>query len=97
MILLKNNIFLFKKEMHIFNMPESFVRSFRLVAEELLEKLNVQTFHSVLVRNSKISKSQNAVILSKMIFFSFQKRRFTSLICLNHLCDEIKFVQLINN
>ena len=46
----------------------------------------IQTFYSVLVRNCKISKYKNAVILSKMFFFSLQKGRCTSSICQKHLC-----------
>ena len=33
-------------------------------------KTTMQQIHSVLARNCKISKSKNAVLLSKMIFFS---------------------------
>ena len=56
-------------------MPASFVQSFRLIAEKLLDGLIIQTCHSVLARNCKTSKSNN-VILSKMIFSpSLQKRQ----------------------
>ena len=55
---------------HIFNMPETFVQSIRLIAKKLYEELIVQTFHSVFARNCKISKSKNAVILSKIYLFS---------------------------
>ena len=37
------------------------------------EELIVQIFYSKLARNGKVSKSKNAVILSKMIFFSSKK------------------------
>ena len=50
-------------------MHETFVQSFRLIAKRLQE-LIIQTFHSVFARNCTISKSKNAVILSKNIFFS---------------------------
>ena len=53
-----------KRKVHIFNMPERFVQSFKLI---------IQTFHSVLARNCKISKSKNSVIWSKMFFILFQK------------------------
>ena len=40
---------------------------------------NIQTSHSVLARNCKISKSKNAVILSKMIFSS---KREVHILCM---------------
>ena len=64
-ILSKMIFFSSEREVHIFNMPVTFVRSFRLVAEKLYEELIIQTSCSVSARNCKISKSKIHVILSK--------------------------------
>ena len=54
----------------LFNMPGIFVQTFKLIAEKLSSELIIQTSHSVLARNCKISKSTNTLILSKMYFHS---------------------------
>ena len=64
----KTIFFSSKMEVQIFNMPATFVQSFRLIAEKLSEEFIIQTCLSVLVTNCKISKSKNAVILFKMTF-----------------------------
>ena len=56
-----------------------------------------QTFHSVLARNCKISKSNNAVILSKMIFFLFKKKsvrfQYVWIICAMFQVDTLKALE----
>ena len=56
-----------------------------------------QTFHSVLATNCKISKSKNAVILSKMIFFLFKKRsahlQYVWIICAKFQVDTLKALE----
>lgn len=54
-------------------MSATFAQSFRLIAEKLLEELIKQTCHSIIARNCKMSKSKNAVIYSKMVFFSSKR------------------------
>ena len=46
------------------------MQTFRLIAEKLSSEFIIQTSHSVLARNCKISKSTNTLILSKMYFHS---------------------------
>ena len=56
-----------------------------------------QTFHSVLARNCKISKSNNAVILSKWFFFLFKKKsahfQYVWIICAMFQVDTLKALE----
>ena len=59
-----------KIHMHIFNMLQTSVKSFKLIAWELWEELITQTCYQILKPNLKIVYVKNAVILSKIIFLS---------------------------
>ena len=55
--------------MHGFNMPVTV----QIDCLKTVEGVGYTKFHSVIARNCKISKSKNAVILSKMIFFPLKR------------------------
>ena len=58
--------------MHIFNMLEISVQTFKLNAWKLLEELITQSFYPFLKPNLKIVQVKNALILSKIIFLLAQ-------------------------
>ena len=60
--------------MHILNISATTVQSFRLFAQNLWKELMIQSYHPVLAITQKFSKFEKAVILSKMIFFPFQRQ-----------------------
>ena len=59
-----------KSHMHIFNMLQTSVHSFKLIAWKLWEELITQTCYPILKPNLLLPhiEVQNAVILSKIIF-----------------------------
>ena len=88
-VILSNITFSFlKRQVHIFRMPATFVTSFKSVAQKL--RRFDYTIFQVLWIVAKISKFEKAVILSKMIFFSFQKGRDTCTVCLYYLRQDQK-------